>query len=118
MEALRKNIVVYYDAHCNMCSGVVQFIKFFNQATLLNFMPFQAVITDPLQYSELIVVNNNNEFKASAGVILVLKTMKGIPAYLAILLELFPISFLDKIYYYIALNRYKWFGKTKTCPVH
>jgi len=93
-------------------------MKKFKSSNLLTFIPLQAVTLSPESWNELVVINANKEYKASSGVIQVLKRTNSFTKVVAFFLQLFPISFLDKLYYLLARNRFKWFGESKACSIN
>ncbi len=112
-----NTMLIYYDGSCNACLSFVKSLKRFVQDGSLIFIPFQLVSSDTTSWNTIIVIANNKEYKATAAAIVILETMKGFAKITASFLKLFPIAFLDRLYYFIARNGYRWFGQCKTCTV-
>jgi predicted DCC family thiol-disulfide oxidoreductase YuxK len=118
-------IIIVYDGLCNLCSGSIAWIAR-RIADRVRFVPaqsgegteiLQAAGLNALDPSSFLVVKNGQTLQKSAGVVAVLNLVGGGYKLGALLLRLMPRSITDKIYDFIAANRYKWFGKRETCFV-
>jgi len=53
----------------------------------------------------------------SQAIIMILKTLPAPYRYAGLMLQIFPIFFLNWIYRFIAKNRYQFFGQRQTCRI-
>jgi predicted DCC family thiol-disulfide oxidoreductase YuxK len=68
-----------------------------------------------LSSDSVILVMDGRVFLYSDASLAVLKKLGGIYTLLGNIGFLFPLSFRNTIYRFIARNRYKWFGKKTDC---
>jgi len=108
---------------CNLCSRSVQFILkrdrrgIFRFASLQSptgqsFLPGSGLPTDAL--NSFVLLDNNKTYTRSSGALRVVKKL-GFPWSLLYILRIIPRPVRDKVYDWIARNRYRWFGKKETC---
>jgi predicted DCC family thiol-disulfide oxidoreductase YuxK len=118
-------ITIVYDGLCHLCSGSMTWI-----ARRVNgrvrFVPAQsdegaealkAVGLNALDPESFLVVKDGHCLQKSTAVIAALNVVGGGWKMAALLLGLLPRSIADRIYDWVAANRYKWFGKRTTCFV-
>lgn len=75
----------------------------------------KAVGLNALDPESFLVVKDGQSLQKSTAVIAALNVVGGGWKMAALFLGLVPHSIADKIYDWIAANRYKWFGKRTTC---
>lgn len=113
--------VIYFDGHCGLCNGFVDFVMKHDHQGKFMFSPLQSEYAKthlPEEYTtdlkSVIVQIEGHTFKKSKAVFKVLKEMNGTWSMLAHL-DFLPDPILNFGYDFIALNRYKMFGKRETC---
>ncbi len=123
-----SELTVFYDGWCKLCSGVVGLVLKTKAGRELEYVPLQQIndffkdykvapkLTD-VTGDEIIVYKNGSFIGGAKGVLLLLKSMGGIYKLMYWTLNLLPSKWLEKIYVWIAQNRYRWFGKKETCSV-
>jgi predicted DCC family thiol-disulfide oxidoreductase YuxK len=118
------SITIVYDGMCHLCSSSIAWIARRVAADRVEFTPVQsaegaealkAAGLNMLDPKSFIVVSNGRSLLKSAAVIAALNKVGGIWRPIAWLLKLLPVSFADKVYDWVATNRYKWFGRRETC---
>ncbi len=120
-----KDHVILFDGVCNLCNASVRFIlkndggdKFYFATLQSEFVAnhdhcFEYSIEDP---DTVIYIRKDHVYYRSKAVIEILRDLGGF--YKVFLLFLiFPESFRDFLYRFVANNRYKWFGKMDACPI-
>lgn len=123
MDLSPDSPIVFFDSHCLLCNGSIQFILKNEKKHGLLFAPFGGKIyekyigiTPPETIPETIIVFDNHQICFySRAIIVILTNMGSYWYYLGIFAKIFPSSLLDYFYKIIAKNRYKWFGKTDSC---
>ncbi|TRX72160.1 thiol-disulfide oxidoreductase DCC family protein [uncultured Carboxylicivirga sp.] len=101
--------IVYYDGQCNFCSGLIRIFRNLGGEQKTHLLPSQLVSSN--KHSEVIVIKNNLYYDAGEAIIQILLSAGGLFAIPAYALQCLPGKMLNRLYYFIANNRYKWFGK-------
>lgn len=112
-----------YDGVCGLCNRSVQWIlthdnkEQFRFATLQGEMAEQWLKKLPTEVEESVVlVYRNQIYTASSAAFKIAKLLGGWPRLLAVF-SVLPQRLTDRVYKWIARNRYRWFGKFDTCPL-
>jgi predicted DCC family thiol-disulfide oxidoreductase YuxK len=117
--------LILFDGGCRLCNSSVNFIKKRDKKKFFDFIPLQSA--EALKINNLPILDN----KAPASIILIEngKTHQLSEAVLLIAYHLvFPWNLLfgfiiipsfirDYVYMVISRNRYKWFGKSRSCNI-
>lgn len=118
-------ITVVYDGLCHMCGGSIAWIAHRLDGRV-RFVPVQSgegteilksAGLDARNPASFLVVTNGESLQKSAAIITLLNLVGGGWQTVALILRLLPQSLADKIYDWIAANRYRWFGRRETCFV-
>jgi predicted DCC family thiol-disulfide oxidoreductase YuxK len=121
-----KNRIILFDGVCNLCNRGVVYILKRDKDRLFRFSPLQseqgsALIQNhpelPEHLDSIVYLENNRAYYKSDAVLRILCQLGRMNRLIARAGRLFPKSFRDKIYDFIARNRYGWFGKRKSCMV-
>ncbi len=115
--------IVFFDSHCLLCNGSVQFILKYERKHILQFAPFGGVTYHKLigdhppdeTPDSIVVIQNNQLFRYSKAIILILINMGSFWKILGIAGKIIPPFVSDFFYTIITSNRYKWFGRTDSC---
>ena len=122
---MENRSIILFDGVCNLCNSAIQFV--IKRDKRNNFLfaslqspPGQELLQSyhmPLNNSgSFVLIENGNIYKGSTGALRVTKKLDGVWPLLYILI-IVPKFIRDKVYYWIAKNRYKWFGKKNECMV-
>jgi predicted DCC family thiol-disulfide oxidoreductase YuxK len=124
MKKIKNSIL--FDSKCNLCSKTVKRVIKLDKNKLFTF------ISNNSKYGKEIIKENNlnsittetivlftteNEFltKSDAAISIAVKLN---PLFLIFnLLFVIPKNIRDRIYDYVAKNRYKWFGENDNCKI-
>jgi len=122
-----KNIpyqpLLLFDGICNLCNTSINYIIKRDKRQLFKFASLQSDAAKQvlLQFNEkkysidsIILICNNSIYYKSSAILKLLSIMGGIYSVSAIG-YIIPKKLRDKLYDYIATNRYKWFGKRESC---
>jgi predicted DCC family thiol-disulfide oxidoreductase YuxK len=119
----RPSIAIVYDGLCHLCSRSVTWIAR-RVDDRVCFVPVQSAegaealaaaglnVLDPESF---LVVTDGQSLQKSRAVIAVLQMIGGGWKAAALLLRLLPRPVADRLYGWIAANRYRWFGKREAC---
>jgi predicted DCC family thiol-disulfide oxidoreductase YuxK len=117
------SITIVYDGMCHLCSASTAWIAR-RVDDNVRFAPVQsregsealrAAGLNALDPESFLVVKDGQSLQKSAAVVAALNTVGGGWKMAAWLLGLLPGSTADKIYAWVAANRYKWFGRRERC---
>ncbi len=116
--------VILFDGFCNLCNGTVDFVLKHDRKKQFSFIPLQSdagklfvskyhipADTD----SVLLIKSNRVYFKSDAAI--EIAGMLNFPWKLASCAKFIPRQIRDKIYNWVAKNRYRWFGKRESCRI-
>lgn len=115
-------MIILFDGVCNLCNSAVDFIMEKAQKNDFKLVALQSdegqqILKDfdlSLEINTVLLIQNNQVFSESDAVIEICKHLKSPWSWLAAL-KIFPKSWRDNLYRYVANKRYKWFGKRSSC---
>lgn len=114
-----KHPLILYDGYCHLCTATVKFLIQTDRKKKLRFTPLQSKMAAKLSKDTQIKLmkskgvglyyKNSFWFKSEA----IFKTFRILGGGYSILavFSLLPLKFSNRIYDFIAANRYKWFGE-------
>ena len=124
MKQLKNTIL--FDSKCNLCSKTVKRVMKLDKNKLFTF------ISNNSEYGKNIIKKNNLNFITTETIVLFTTEDKFLiksDAAISIAVKLNPLFVIfnllfvipkvirDKVYDYVAKNRYKWFGKNNNCEI-
>lgn len=117
MQDIKENIVpiVYFDGQCNFCHSLVKSLKRKGLDTKAHLLPFQLVSNE--KPTALLFIDETEALEAGEAALSLLTLTGGFYKNISKVLKQFPKNLVNRLYYYIANNRYRLFG-TKSCEVH
>lgn len=116
--------ILFFDGHCNLCSGAVQWFLKRDKRGVLRFASLQSDLArelllpagvDPAQLDSLVLYHNGRAYTHSEGALQAGQLLGGWYAPVAAVGRWFPGFVRDGIYGFIARNRYRWFGRSEAC---
>ena len=127
MENLPKDKkIILFDGVCNLCDATVQFIIKHDKHDVFRFVALQSELGQQIvkyigvetsKTDSIILYEPGHAYyyKAEAA-IKIAKELGGIYSLMGIF-SIFPDWFSNKVYDYVARNRYKWYGKKDECMI-
>ncbi len=115
--------LVIFDGYCGLCSRTAQFILRHDRAGTFRLLPAQTALgtaiyrhfgLDPVDYETLIVLKEGRAHFASEASLEVFRAL-GPPWSLMSLTRIVPRPIRDAVYFWIARNRMRVFGRTESC---
>lgn len=115
--------VILFDGVCNLCNGFIQFIIKKDKKNKFKFCSLQSeqgqnIIKqnskDLKNIDSVLLFTNNQIYNKSTAVLKIAKTL-GFPYNIIKIISVIPVKLRDRIYDFIAKNRYRWFGKKTSC---
>lgn len=117
--------LILFDGVCNFCNFWVNFIidrdsKAFFKFTALQSDTARQILKsnniDAIKIDSIVLVINGKIFFKSSAAFQIARKLDGFWKLLYIFI-IIPPFMRDRIYDFIASNRYKWFGKRETCRI-
>lgn len=117
--------VILFDGVCNLCNASVQFIierdkkRYFRFATLQGETAKRLLANHKINHKKtesVILVFGDRAFLHSRAALEITKKLNGLWPLLYVF-RFIPAVLRDKIYDWIAKNRYRWFGKREACMI-
>ena len=118
----RDNLLLF-DGVCHLCDSGVRFIIRRDQEGKIKYAPIQSELgrelyqrhgLDPELPTTLLLLTPRGAFKASDASLEIARILGGWWK-LAVVFQPLPRGLRDLMYYFIARNRYRWFGKEDAC---
>jgi predicted DCC family thiol-disulfide oxidoreductase YuxK len=118
--------IIIFDGVCNLCNSSINYVIDNDKNDIFRFVSLQSDLGIALQNYlgieidniDSIILYNPNEayYLRSTGALKIMKEFSGLWK-LSTIAFLLPRIFRDKIYDFIASNRYKWFGNEDNCRI-
>ena len=110
--------VIYYDGKCGLCHLAVRFILRVDSKNKFYFSPLSN-LDDNLKYIDSIILKRGNQvFYEGQSIIMIFENIENNWNYLAKVLKLIPINFLNTAYRWVSRNRAKVsVKKVSSCPI-
>lgn len=114
--------IVLFDGGCNFCESSVQFILKRDTRGIFKFASLQSeagsqVIKQheiPQDMESFVLIDNDRTYYKSSAALHVCRDLKGFWKAIFVFI-IIPRPIRDIFYNAVANNRYKWFGKKKSC---
>lgn len=127
LDTLPKNKkLILFDGVCNLCNHAVLKVIRYDRKNVFLFAALQSKIGEKIIEelgidiskidSIILYIPKEAFYIKSSAALRIMKEFSGIWKLSQIAL-LFPTSFNDYIYDFVAKNRYKWFGKKDQCMI-
>lgn len=127
MQNLPKNKkIILFDGVCNLCNSAVQFIIERDKKDIFRFVALQSDLgkeicnyigVNPNITDSIILYEPGKAYYyKSEAALKIASELGGFYGFL-VALNVFPKKINDRVYDYIAKNRYKWYGKKEHCMI-
>ena len=116
-------MVVYYDGTCNLCNAAISWIRKSPKSNTIqcealsekDFFRLYSEFRDDQPMVDSVVVKSNGNYYIESDAIVVIASKLGGFYRLFSVARVIPKSNRDKMYRFIARNRYRWFGRKPMC---
>jgi predicted DCC family thiol-disulfide oxidoreductase YuxK len=122
---MEQNYIVLFDGVCNFCNSTVNFIIERDKKNIFQFAPLQESAGKSLlqQYQldtkdldSIVLIKNKKAYIKSDAALEIAKDLAGLWKILVVF-KIIPTFLRDKVYDFIAANRYRIFGKKESCSI-
>jgi predicted DCC family thiol-disulfide oxidoreductase YuxK len=115
--------VVFFDGVCNFCNATVNWLMIANKRRNLMFASLQGktaeqvlAVSDRVGLASLVYYRKGKVYRKSTAALWVFRDTAWY-GFLAFPFFLIPIVLRNRVYDWVASNRYRWFGKRDSCRV-
>jgi predicted DCC family thiol-disulfide oxidoreductase YuxK len=116
--------IILFDGICNLCQASVQFIIKRDPNAHFRFASLQSEVGKKIlkrynisdDINSFILVVGEKYYTKSSAALMVCNYLQGFWKLLYVFMFV-PRPIRDRIYHFIAENRYKWFGKRESCLI-
>jgi len=120
--SLKEKNIILYDGYCNLCNASLQFIVKRDRKKVFQYFPIQSPEGELLSIRladnnipDSVILFSGGQFYVKSEAIFEILSQLGKGYNVLLIFKIIPKKFWDKLYDWIAANRYKWFGKTNYC---
>jgi predicted DCC family thiol-disulfide oxidoreductase YuxK len=111
--------IIYYDAYCNLCFRFVNMIRKWDIRQVFDYEPIQSlksegILPSPDQMKSVLLFDNHIFYSKSDAVLRIARFLRT-PVSWLYGFTIVPKFIRDKVYDFVASNRYSWFGKCDSC---
>lgn len=117
-----KESIVFFDGFCALCSRTVSLLIKMDKKRVLKYSSLQGeyvreILDLPCTEvgTSVVFYHEETSYQKAAAVVQILKKLGGIYKYMGIVLNIFPSFLLNRLYDFIAQNRYRFLGENPTC---
>ena len=113
--------ILFFDGECVLCNGAAQWIAKRNPSGNIRFASLQGDyakenLREDLQTAETLVWMDEGRFLVRSEA--VFSVLKHLPAWRWLrILRFIPRRLADRVYDWIAGNRFRWFGRQTECSI-
>jgi predicted DCC family thiol-disulfide oxidoreductase YuxK len=109
-----KALAAYYDTTCNLCTSSVRLARRFDPTGNVDFQPLDSEAgraVAPPGCDSIVVVDGATVRTGSDAVVAIGRHLRFPIPLFAALVAAFPRGLRDRLYHWVAANRYRWFGR-------
>ncbi len=116
--------LILFDGVCNLCNTTVQYVIKHDKKDVFRFTALQSNLgkkiveafeIDPTKTDSILLYSEEYGIKSKSSAALHIARQLSFPNNLMTVFFIVPPIIRNKIYDYIAKNRYKWYGKKEYC---
>lgn len=122
MELSSGKKLILFDGYCHLCSRIVRVILRFDRRAAFLFasldspagLEWRETLSIPSNIDSVVLIAANKWYIRSDAALEICKTLGG-AFRLFLLFSVIPRTWRDRLYDFIASNRFRWFGKRNNC---
>lgn len=126
MELPKDKKIILFDGVCNLCDSAVQYVIKHDQKDVFRFAALQSDLgkeildhigIDPKHIDSIVLYEPGVAYYYKSSAAIEIARNFGGVFHLGTVFKIIPGFLRDKIYDYVARNRYKWYGKKDSCMI-
>ena len=119
----KNHKIILFDGICNLCNSTINFVIKRDKQNMFKFATLQSETgqsllsefkIDRTETDSIVLIDGKKSYVKSTAALHIAKNLSGVYPLLFGFLIL-PRFIRDRLYDYVAKNRYKWFGKKESC---
>jgi predicted DCC family thiol-disulfide oxidoreductase YuxK len=115
LASSHQHPIIVFDGVCMLCDKSVQWIIKHDKDLHFKFCTLQSTETN--QMNSVILIQQGKVYTKSLAILKILKILGGWYHVAAWIGGVLPMFMRDRLYDFVAKNRYKWFGKYDECLI-
>ncbi|QYJ69516.1 thiol-disulfide oxidoreductase DCC family protein [Flavobacterium litorale] len=125
-ELPKDKKVILFDGVCNLCNSAVQYVIKRDDKDIFRFVALQSEVgqeitnhigIDTSKVDSIILYEPNKAYYYKAEAAIKIASELGVIYKLMQLFLILPKGINNRVYDYVAKNRYKWYGKKEACMI-
>ena len=121
----KEHKILLFDGVCNLCNSSINFVIKHDNKDVFRFTALQEgpgksylakYNIDPKNTDSIVLIENGKAYVKSSAALRAVKYLGGAWPLLYVFI-IVPAFIRDVVYDYIAINRYKWYGKKDSCMI-
>lgn len=123
----KDKLLILFDGVCNLCNSSVQYVIKHDKKNKFLFAPLQSEVGESIiedfnidtERTDSILLYNPevNSIKIKSSAAIGIAKHLDFPLNLMVIFYIVPNFIRNRVYDYIAKNRYKWYGKNEECMI-
>ena len=122
---MKQKQIIFFDGICGLCNSFVRLLLKIDSNYILKYATLQGKTGQKLlkkikfhqsDFDTVVFQKNDQIYTRSTAVFEIIKTLGGVWK-VFLIFSLLPTSFTDYLYRFIALRRFKIFGKLDSCDI-
>ncbi|AGH95630.1 thiol-disulfide oxidoreductase DCC family protein [Pseudobdellovibrio exovorus] len=120
--------IIFFDGICPLCNRFIKIVQRLDRKKVFRFSSLQSKTaaqkltkitdtSDPLSLNSVVYFQDGQYYTQSEALYQILNNLAGPWKAIARVFKTLPKNWRDRIYLYVADNRYRWFGKLESCPL-
>ena len=118
--------IILFDGVCNLCDSAIQFVIQHDKKDVFRFVAIQSELGEqilkhiginPMNIDSVILYEPGIAYYYKSDAALQIAKNLGGFFHFGTFFRIIPTGISNKLYDYIAKNRYKWYGKKETCLI-
>ncbi|MBR9861755.1 DUF393 domain-containing protein [bacterium] len=121
MQAKEDSVIVFFDGYCNLCNSTVDLLMKIDRKSRFKYASLQGETAKDLDLfakiedADSVVLYEKGEIYVEMDAAIAIASSLGFPYNLITVIKILPRSWRNRIYRFVARNRYRWFGKKDSC---
>ena len=124
LDLPKNKKIILFDGVCNLCDKAVQFVIEHDKKDIFRFVSLQSELgqqilkhigVNPTNVDSVILYQPGVAYYYKSSAALEIARSLGGFFHLGTIFKLIPTEIRNRLYDYVAKNRYKWYGKKESC---
>ena len=124
IEKFNTDKIILFDGDCVLCNGFTSYIIKTDKSRKFKYISQSSdkgrgiLSKKNIKDLSTIVLIDGNKLKVKSDAVLCILFYLSFPYSISVILFLIPRFIRDAVYRFVAINRYRLFGKSDSCSMH